>query len=72
MKATWKMSRQELAKVFAEHFGFTGRLGGWIYSPTGQPITQGWDSFASKLQQRGWIIQGTGINWRAAGEAPKL
>lgn len=71
-KASWDMNKVELAKIFAEHFGFTGKLGGWIYSPAGQPVAHGWDQFASRIARRGWIKTGSGINWRGAGETPKL
>lgn len=71
-KPTWRMSASQLARVFADHFGFTGRKGGWIYSPAGRPVAHGWDSFAARLAARGWIKPGVGIDWRRAGEAPRL
>jgi hypothetical protein len=70
MKATWAMSEPQLARVFAEHFGFTGRPGGWIYSPAGNPIAHGWSAFGANLAQRGFIKVGQGVNWRRAGERP--
>lgn len=72
MKATRKMTAEELAKVFAEHFGYAGRPGGWIYDPQGVNVAHGWAPFAELLSQRGWIKTGEGINWRGAGERPRL
>ena len=71
-KPTWEMKPRALARVFGEHFGFAGRTGGWIYSPEGRPVAHGWDQFAQQLQRRGWIRVGSGVNWRAAGERPRL
>lgn len=70
-KATWEMTEVELARVFAEHFGYT-RRGNWISRPDGVAVGCGWDHFAQRLRQRGWIRVGQGVNWRAAGEHPRL
>lgn len=71
-KGTWQMSAVDLARVFARHFGWTGRPGGWIYTTDGRPICQGWDNLAEALTSRGWIRVGAGVDWRAAGENPRL
>jgi hypothetical protein len=65
-KPTWQMSRRELAKVVAAHFGYYGKVGGWIYQPNGRPVAHGWDAFATRLGAR--IVEGQGVNWRAMGE----
>lgn len=70
-KATWTMTSTELARVFAEHFGYTVK-GNWIQSPAGTPVACGWGHFAQKLTAKGWIKQGSGIDWRRAGETPRL
>jgi hypothetical protein len=71
-KATWQMSATELARVWADHFGYEGRPGGWIYDPRGRPVAHGWDEFTARLQRRGFIVRGQGINWRASGETPRF
>lgn len=71
-KGTWEMTAEELAKVWAEHFGYTGHAGGWIHRPDGTPVCQGWTALAEILTRRGWIRVTYGIDWRASGEAPKL
>jgi hypothetical protein len=71
-QATWHMSEVELAHVWADHFGYTGRPGGWIYSPAGRPVAHGWAALARELSSRGWIREGSGINWRACGERPTI
>ena len=32
--------------------GYTGREGGWIYSPKGEPVCQGWFSFFLAMRFR--------------------
>jgi hypothetical protein len=71
-KATWQMTKTELARVFAEHFGWRHSSGGWIVNAAGEPICQGWENLADALTGRGWIRVGEGVNWRRAGERPKL
>jgi hypothetical protein len=61
------------AKAYADVRGFTTRPGGWIYSPTGQPVAHGWAAFADHLVATRRIVRlGTtpkgdrfAINWRA-------
>jgi hypothetical protein len=65
-KPTWRMTEKELAKVVAEHFGFTVR-GPWIRDDRGVPIAIGWEHLAKKLSKRKFIVQGQGINWRLIG-----
>lgn len=60
---TWKMTKVELARVWAAHHGFAGRNGGWIYSPSGRPMAHGWDSFADFLVNARVIVPGQGIDW---------
>lgn len=63
-KPTWRMNGTDLAKVFAAHFGYAGRTGGWIYDSNGRPVAHGWQAFAAQLTRRGWITVGQGVNWR--------
>jgi hypothetical protein len=66
------MSAVELARVFAEHFGYTVH-GNHIQRPgDGRSVAVGWDQFAQKLTSRWWIAVGHGVNWRRAGETPTL
>lgn len=67
-KATWQMTAPELARVVADHLGWTGRKGGWIYNAAGRPIAHGWTELASIMTTRGWITVGTGINWSLIGD----
>lgn len=65
-KLTSQMTAIELAKVFAEHHGYFGAQGGWIYRAQhlgGRPVCQGWELFAKMLQRRGFIRPGRGIDW---------
>jgi hypothetical protein len=70
-KLTSQMTAVELAKVFADHHGYFGAHGGWIYRErhtingrrTGQPVCQGGVSFARLLEQRCLIRPGRGIDW---------
>ena len=71
-KSTSQMNAIELARVWAEHFGYTARTGGWIYRPDGTPVVQGWDMLAKVLTSRKFVVVGQGINWRASGERPVL
>jgi hypothetical protein len=72
-KATWTMTAVELARVFADHFGYTtSPRSNWVYDPAGRPVACGWHEFAARLQTRGWIRVGVGVNWRRAGESPRL
>jgi hypothetical protein len=72
-RPTWQMNRVELARVFADHFGYTtSHRSNCIYDPAGKAVAQGWHSFASKLVNLGLIAEGTGINWRRAGHRPRI
>lgn len=70
-RPTWRMTRVELARVFAEHFGWTVR-GNWIRDERGVAVAVGWDMVADRLAARGWIAEGVGVNWRRAGASPRL
>lgn len=61
---TSQMTSVELARVFADHFGWTAADGGWIYEaqPSGA-IVQGWTTLADMLIWRGWIVEGKGVMW---------
>lgn len=61
---TWQMTRLELARVVAEHLGWRGAAGGWIYDQGGRPVAHGWAGLAALLERRGWIVVGSGVNWR--------
>lgn len=58
-------SAKRLAQVVGKAGGYTGRKGGWVYSPSGKAVAHGWDDFAKLLSQRGWIAPGTTqpIHW---------
>ena len=73
-KSTWEMSRVELARVFAEHYGYATTVadGGWIRRPDGTAVAQGWKSFADRIAARGWIREGVGVDWARAGQTPTL
>lgn len=62
--STSQMTRVELARVVADHLGWTAAEGGWIYEaqPSGA-IVQGWETLAELLGWRGWIVQGKGVAW---------
>lgn len=69
MTPVWEPTPVAAAKVFARQVGDYGKIGGWIYSPNGQPIVQGWSAYSRILERRGIIKQmGNGrwaINWAA-------
>lgn len=71
---TWKADKIALARIFAEHFGWT-RTGNWISipMPSGpRAVACGWEHLADRLIKHGFITVGVGINWRKAGETPRL
>src|SRR5262245_51897276 len=43
--------RIKAARQYAQRYGISGRRGGWIYSPDGRPLTQGWDNFYFENQR---------------------
>lgn len=71
---TAHMTKVELARVWADHYGYTTtvRDAGWIRDPQGRAIVQGWAAFADKLASRGFIRVGKGIDWRRTGETPRI
>lgn len=79
-KPTWKMSAVELARVWAEQFGYRGNSGGWIGYDNARggwvPVAHGWSAFAALLARRNYVAVGQGVDWRrtylALGETPRL
>lgn len=68
---TWKMTRVELARVWADHYGYGVRPGSnWIYSPTGRPVRGGWAAFAELLVSIGYVVPDRGIDWQLAWRLP--
>lgn len=68
---TWEMTRVELARVWADHFGYGVRpRSNWIYTPTGIPVRPGWEAFADLLVQLGYITPERGIHWLASHWRP--
>ena len=65
-KPTWRMTRIELAKVWAEHTGIHSHRngGGWLYFPrSDRPYVQGWERLADQLEASGLLVVGRGLNW---------
>ena len=61
------MNEYECAKAIAKHLGIVGRRGGWLYSPTGKPLFQGWFAAVVAWKRRGWIHDRSGawhVDWR--------
>ena len=42
---------QEKARDYAERHGYQRGPGGWIYSPDGKPVAQGWADLYHKFRQ---------------------
>lgn len=61
-KATSKMTREELARVVAEHRGYYTTSGGWLYTADGRPVCHGYGALARRLDDR--IVEGRGIDWQ--------
>lgn len=61
---TNRMTLVQLARVWADHFGYEARSGGWVYDETGHPVAHGWESFAGRLAARAYIEVGVGVHWR--------
>lgn len=55
---------EQLARAWADHFGYQAKRGGWIYDDKDRPVVQGWASFGQRLRARGYITPGVGVNWR--------
>lgn len=51
------------AKAWAKLYGYEGRSGGWIYSPAGHPVIQGWKCFADYLRRGKKIAKGSDGKW---------
>lgn len=69
-KGTWEMTALELAKTYCHEVGIKHRAGGHFYGPDGRHIAQGWEQMVERLQWRGIIRAGVGINWRRSRYAP--
>jgi len=69
-KHTNQMTAEELARVFAGHYGWGTRAGGWVYDERGRPVVQGWTGLARELERRGWIKPGAGMNWSRIPQTP--
>lgn len=68
---TWEMTTVELARVWADHFGYGVRpRSNWIYTPAGRPVRPGWVAFADLLVQLGYIVPERGVDWMAAHRLP--
>jgi hypothetical protein len=65
-KVTWRMTREELARVWADHHGIHAHVngGGWLYTKDDRPYVQGWDALGERLELAGIITVGKGISWR--------
>lgn len=68
-KATYEMTRTELARVWGKHHGLRGNRGGWIHASTG-PLAQGWDDLGRLLERVYVVLPGRGIDW-AVGMTPE-
>lgn len=64
MDTTTSRGAARLARAWAEHFGYKGKPGGWIYDDNGRPVVQGWAGLAQRLIARGYIEPGVGVHWR--------
>jgi hypothetical protein len=71
-KHTNQMTDEELAKVWAAHYGWSTREGGWVYDEKGTPVVQGWTGLARELVRRQYIKVGVGINWRLVPQVPRF
>lgn len=63
-RPTWKMTSEELARIWAAQHGVTARVGGWLYDAQDRPICQGWASLATYLAGTEVTIVGVGVDWR--------
>jgi hypothetical protein len=52
------------AKAWGRRNGVRGERGGWLYGPTGEPISQGWASLAIRLEEEGRIKKYAPGDWR--------
>lgn len=68
-KPTWKMSTEELARVWAAHYGLEARAGGWLYYE-GKPIVQGYHALGKALVRRRLVQEGAGVDWATVGLLP--
>lgn len=68
---TWEMTNVELARVWADHFGYGVRpRSNWVYTPSGVPVRPGWESFAELLVRLGYIVPNRGVDWMHAHRVP--
>ena len=66
-KPTWRMSTVELARVVADHRGWT-LTGAWLRDEEHRNVGLGWSMVAEEMVLLGWIKAGSGVNWRKASE----
>jgi hypothetical protein len=71
-KHTNRMTTIELAQVWAAHYEWSTREGGWVYDDRGTPVVQGWTGLARELVRREYIAEGVGINWRLVPQTPRF
>jgi hypothetical protein len=55
MKPKAYKNRIRAAKAYAKKHGVHGQPGGWIYSPNGEVICQGWFEWTRSCEARGVI-----------------
>lgn len=67
-KPTWRMSREELARVVAEHLGYYVQVGGWLYTKNGIIVCQGYAELGRRLESAGAIKVGTGVIWQQVND----
>lgn len=63
-KPTWEMDARELARVVAEHRGYMTEGSGHIYTADGEHVCHGYGQLAERLERRGVIVPGKGVNWQ--------
>lgn len=72
-RPTWELTTVELARVWADHYGYGVRpRSNWIYTPHGSPVRPGWEAFAELLVQLGYVVPERGIHWQLAWTRPHL
>lgn len=70
---TWEMTNVELARVWADHYGYGVRpRSNWIYGPTGRPVRAGWEAFAALLVSIGYVVPERGIDWQLTWRLPHM
>ena len=79
MKLLYEATPEDAAKLYAKQVGDHGHSGGWIHTPNGSPIVQGWSNYADLQRSFGVIVARDilgsdevryAINW-TRGKTPK-